>query len=354
MKILFLAAHPSGESPSQRYRFEHYLPKLTELGVEWDYAPFISLAGWRVLYAPGHFFKKTAAVMAGFLRRFVLMLTVWKYDFIFVHREAAPLGPPIFEWIMARLFRKKLIYDFDDAIWVPIVSKQNKIAKYLKSAWKVAAICKMSHRVSVGNEYLAQFARQFCPRVCIIPTVVDTDKIHNRSQDHHTDHLVVGWTGTFSTLKYLEIVAPIISKLQKEFDFTFLVISNLDPHLKLEQYRFIPWAKATEIDDLLQMHVGIMPLYDGTIELGKCGFKAIQYMALGIPAIVSPVGVNAEIVEHGINGYVARSEEEWESSLRRLIVDEKQRDLMGKRSREKVVEKYSVRSSEPLFLSIFQ
>jgi glycosyltransferase involved in cell wall biosynthesis len=354
MRILFLAAHPQGESPSQRYRFEHYLPKLTELGFQWDYAPFISMAGWRVLYSPGHLLQKATAVIAGFLRRILLMFTVWKYDFIYVHREAAPLGPPVFEWIMARLFRKRIIYDFDDAIWVPSVSKQNRIAKYLKCAWKVPAICKMSYRVSVGNAYLGQFAQQYCPRICVIPTVVDTDRVHSRMQNHHTDDLVIGWTGTFSTLKYLDIVAPILAKLQKEFQFTFLVISNVDPKMTLERYRFIRWAKSTEVDDLLRMHVGLMPLHDGTIELGKCGFKAIQYMALGIPAVVSPVGVNAEIVEHGVNGYVATSDEDWENSLRSLIVDEKRRERMGVNSREKIVENYSVKSSEPLFLSLFQ
>ncbi len=298
--------------------------------------------------------RKLTAVIIGFLRRILLMFSVWRYDFIYVHREAAPLGPPVFEWIIACLFRKRIIYDFDDAIWVPGVSEQNRIAKHFKCAWKVASICKMSYRVVVGNQFLADFATQYCPRVSVIPTVVDTDGYHNRIQNHKTEKLIVGWTGTFSTLKYLDIVTPILSKLQEEFDFTFLVIANVDPQLPLKRFRFIPWSKASEIDDLLRMHIGIMPLLDGPIELGKCGFKAIQYMALGIPAIVSPVGVNAEIVDHGINGYIARTEDEWEHALRDLISDASKRQAMGQESRNKIVKWYSVIASESLFLKLFQ
>lgn len=353
MKILFLAPYPAYESPSQRYRFEHYLDKLGEKGISYSYKPFLSRRAWAYFFLPGHLFKKALAVAAGFLRRWGLMFIIGKYDYVFVHREAAPAGPPVFEWIISKLWRKKLIYDFDDAIWVPVVSHSNRMARFIKWPSKVAAICKMSYKVSAGNSFLAAFAGKYCKNTVVVPTVVDTDKVHNRLQNQAVSSPVVGWTGTFSTLKYLDIVIPALQRLQEKYNFTFVVIANKDPQLPLKNYRFITWRKETEIEDLLSMHIGIMPLEDGDVEKGKCGFKAIQYLALGIPAVVSPVGVNTDIVLDGVNGFVASSGEEWEKAIEALYTDAALRQNMGKEGRTKIVNEYSVSSSLELFLNLF-
>ena len=237
------------------------------------------------------------------------MCTIGKYDFVYIHREAAPLGPPLFEWIIAKIWRKKIIYDFDDAIWIPVASENNKIARYVKWFSKVASICRMSYKVSVGNTFLGEYAGKYCKNIIVVPTVVDTIKSHAQLQDQDTDTPAVGWTGTFSTLKYLDIILPAIKRLQEKYDFTFIVIANKDPQLPLKNYRFIYWSKETEIADLLQLHIGLMPLNNTELEKGKCGFKAIQYMSLGIPAVVSPVGVNLLIITDGENGFVAADEQ---------------------------------------------
>lgn len=353
MKILFLAPYPAFESPSQRYRFEHYLDILNEKGISYVYKPFLSKRAWAYFFLPGNFFKKGFAVFAGFMRRWGLMFTIGKYDYVYVHREAAPAGPPVFEWIIARLYRKKLIYDFDDAIWVPVVSQSNRMARFIKWPSKVASVCRMSYKVSAGNDFLAEFAGKYCKNVVVVPTVVDTNKVHNKLQDQNTESPVIGWTGTFSTLKYLDLVLPALQRLQSRYDFSFVVIANKDPELPLKNYRFIPWRKETEIDDLLSMHIGLMPLEDGDIEKGKCGFKAIQYMSLGIPAIVSPVGVNTAIVEDGVNGYVANTAPEWEKAIERLYTDASLRKRLGEAGRKKIEEGYSVSSSTGIFLSLF-
>lgn len=353
MRILFLAPYPAYESPSQRYRLEHYLGYLEGAGFSYAYKPFMSEAGWKIFFSKGNTLKKAWAVLTGFLRRWILMFTIGKYDFVYIHREAAPMGPPVFEWIIAKLYRKKIIYDYDDAIWVPAASENNKIGRYLKWFSKVKAICKMAYKVSAGNDFLADFARPYCKKTEVVPTVVDTERIHNRLQDQDTPQPAVGWTGTFSTLRYLAMIVPAVQRLQEKYDFTFIVIANKNPELPLKKYRYIEWHKEREAEDLLQMHVGLMPLQNGEIEKGKCGFKAIQYMALGIPAVVSPVGVNSQIVQHGINGFTAANDQEWEECLEKLLADPSLRKEFGKRSRQRIEEHYSVTATKDQFIKLF-
>ena len=354
MRILFLAPYPTNESPSQRYRFEHYLGSLSSHGMLYDYRPFLDEHSWKIFFKPGNYGKKMLGVFKGFIRRWLLIFTVGKYDFVYIHREAAPLGPPLFEWIITKLWRKKIIYDFDDAIWIPIVSENNKIARYFKWFSKVASICRMSYKVSVGNDFLGNFARKYCRNVIVVPTVVDTEFTHTKMQDHESRSPAVGWTGTFSTLKYLDIVLPVISRLQQKYDFTFIVIANKDPELPLKKYRFIHWKKETEVEDLLSFHIGLMPLFNNEIEKGKCGFKAIQYMSLGIPAIVSPVGVNSVIVSEGVNGFIAVSESDWEEKIVRLLKSSELRRKIGQSARKTIEKAYSVKCTLPVFIQLFK
>lgn len=353
MKILFLAPYPAYESPSQRYRFEHYLPYLDEKGISYTYKPFLSKNAWQIFFKPGNVWRKGMGVLSGFVRRFFQLFVIARYDYVFIHREATPIGPPVFEWIIAKLFRKKIIYDFDDAIWIPATSSYNKIASKLKNFGKVAKICKWSYKVCVGNDYLGDFARQYNNSIVLVPTVVNTLQVHNQLQDQDIDRPSVGWTGTFSTLQYLDIVLPVLQQLQDEIAFTFFVIADKDPQLPLKHYEFIKWRRETEAADLLRFHIGLMPLYDNEIAKGKCGFKAIQYMSLGIPAVVSPVGVNSIIVDNTKNGFVCASTDDWYNTLKQLLIDTKLRVDMGMAAQQKIQMEYSVEATKEKFVALF-
>jgi glycosyltransferase involved in cell wall biosynthesis len=172
-------------------------------------------------------------------------------------------------------------------------------------------------------------------------------------QQQDTSHPSIGWTGTFSTLIYLDMVLPVLKDLQERYDFIFVVIADKDPALPLKKYKFIKWNSQTEADDLLNFHIGLMPLYDDEISKGKCGFKAIQYMSLGIPAVVSPVGVNTKIIDDGLTGYVCNTPEEWKYRLESLLNNAQLRASMGLVARLKIENYYSVKSSAPLFLQLF-
>jgi glycosyltransferase involved in cell wall biosynthesis len=357
LRILFLIPYPPGRAPSQRFRFEQYLDILAAHGYQYRLAPFLSEATWRILYQPGQAMQKALGILQGFGRRIAHLLAAPSYDFVFVHREAAPLGPPIFEWLLTKVLRKRLIYDFDDAIWLANTSEANKIAASFKWHHKVDSICRWAYKNSCGNSYLADYARQFNPRVIINPTTIDTVHLHNQVRDQlASGSLVVGWTGTHSTLKYLLPIVPVLAQLEAEgVAFEFRVISNQPPEFDqpLRSLRFVPWQKATEIPDLLTFHVGLMPLEDDKWAQGKCAFKALQYMALGIPALVSPVGMNTEVVQDDYNGYICKEATDWHYHLRQLLTDAAHRQALGQAARATIEQRYSVASNTPNFLKLF-
>jgi len=354
MRILFIVPYPQGKAPSQRFRFEQYLDLLTADGHRWHLAPFISDETWAILYKPGHALRKALGILGGFLRRCGLLFSVPQYDYVFIHREASPIGPPVFEWIIAKVLGKKIIYDFDDAIWIPNTSEANKIVAGVKWHHKVGSICRWAYKVSCGNSYLRDYARQFNPRAFVNPTTIDTEHLHNRVRDQRAPgKLVIGWTGTHSTLRYIGQVVPVLARLEQEYDFEFRVISNQPPELPLRSLVYQPWRKDTEIADLLGFHIGLMPLEDDAWAQGKCAFKALQYMALGEPALVSPVGMNTEVVTENVNGFVCTTPADWEASLRRLLDDETLRARLGEAARQTVEARYSVVSNWPNFRALF-
>lgn len=351
--ILFIVPYPLGVAPSQRFRFEQYFTILREKGYTYHVASFWSRRAWDALYEKKNFILKTFAVLHGFLQRLLLIFQVSKFDYVFIHREALPLGPPMLEFVLTRIFNKKVVYDFDDAIWLPNTSSQNKIASIFKYHQKVKWICKWSWKISCGNGFLADYALKYNKNVMVNPTTIDLDyHVPGINQVSKTP-LVVGWTGTHSTTKYLNEIAPVLSDLLKEYPIKILIISDQKPDWDVANYEFIKWNKDQEIEQLNRIDVGIMPLKDTIWEKGKCGFKALQYMALEIPAVVSDVGVNKEIIEHGVDGYLCVNHEDWKKDLVELITSEKKRKTMGVMGRTKVKATYSVQSNASIFLSLF-
>jgi len=353
-KIAIICPYPKDIAPGQRFRYEQYLQILSDRNYSWRLFPFLSKETNDILYREGLLFKKILGVTRGFFSRISLLFKISDFDYIFIFREATPIGPPFIEWIIAKILRKKIIYDFDDAIWLPNTSNENRIVSSLKWHQKVKAICRWSYIISCGNQYLCEYASRFNKQIVLNPTTIDTEHLHNKIKDQHTEKVVIGWTGTHSTIRYLNILLPVLKKLESKYDFTFLVIANKDPELPLKSYQYLNWNIDSEVDDLLRMNIGIMPLENDPWSEGKCGFKALQYMALGIPALVSPVGVNSIIVDNGINGFVCNNEKDWYEKLELLLNNENERILMGKAAREKVIQKYSVASNTENFLSLFE
>jgi len=353
MKILFLVPYPLGEAPSQRFRFEQYFGYLNDAGIRYSCQAFLTKKTWHILYKPRHYIQKIAGISWGFIRRLGILFTIYQYDFVFIHREATPIGPPVIEWIIAKLIGKKIIFDFDDAIWLPNTTQENKIASALKFHSKTKYICTWAHKVSVGNQYLFDFAKIYNQSVVYNPTTVDTLNQHVIDTYQKGNKITIGWTGTHSTLIYLYELVEVLQRLEEKHDFYFMVIADKNPQLPLKSFVFREWSKKDEIALLNKIDIGVMPLKDDLWAKGKCGFKALQYMSLEIPTLASDIGVNTAIIEHSKNGFICRAYEDWYNYLELLINDTSLRLDIGKAARVTVEDLYSVKSNYKNFLGLF-
>ncbi len=357
VKVIFIIPYPLGEAPSQRFRFEQYLPDLKARGYDIRTLSFLDLRGWQTIYKSGHLFAKGLVVFRGFLKRIIHTFLSTGADYVFIHREATPIGPPVFEWLIAKVLRKKIVYDFDDAIWLPDENPQSRLTDWLKCRSKIASIIRWSYRISCGNRFLLDYAARYNNSVVLMPTTIDTEHVHdpNRFPSRvNRSSVIIGWTGSHSTLKYLSIIEPALKELLLEFpQVSLTIICNRKPELTLP-FTFSLWKIETEIRDLVNFDIGIMPLSADPWAEGKCGFKALQYMALTIPPVVSPVGVNRQIVSDGIDGFHADNQEQWFQALKTLIIDDRRRREMGVRARNKVILNYSVSVNRSVFLSLFE
>ncbi len=354
MRVLFIVPYPTGQAPSQRFRFEHYYAFLGNRGISFEVSPFIDLRTWRILYGRGNYLLKVFGILAGYIRRMRdIFFRAGRFDFVFVHREVAPFGPPLLSWWLTKVTRAKVIYDFDDAVWIPNYSESNSWTNHLKRFANARNLCQWAYKASCGNDYLREFAGELNPRAVLNPTVIDTDVYRREESSREKKPFVIGWTGSHSTMRYLEEVYGVIADLEKEFDIRFHVISDVPPERDLRSLRYIRWKRETEVDDLLEFDVGLMPLPDDPWAKGKCGFKALQYLSLGIPALVSPVGVNTRIVKDGVNGFHCASGDEWRKHLTRLISNPGSMDEMRKACRQTVEDGYSVNSNLDNFMTLF-
>ena len=353
-KIVFIAPYPKGQAPSQRFRFEQYFTILEQNGYSLEFHSFLNQKSWNTLYKEGSFFAKAFGIISSFWRRFILLFKLGKADYIFIHREASMIGPPIFEWIIAKILRKKYIYDFDDAIWLPNYSESNARFHRLKNYGKVKRIIKWAGAVSAGNNYLKNYAERYNKNIHVIPTTIDLKNVHNIMSDQSIEPVNIVWTGTHTTMEYLRDFIPLLQELEKEHTFTFTIISNQSPDFKLNSLRYIQWDKTSEIRDLAASSIGIMPMDENEWSEGKCGFKGLQYMALGIPAILSPVGVNKEIIDDGHNGFLCATNREWKTRLIELIHDKELRKKIGLEGYRTVKMRFSVEAMAPAYLKLFK
>jgi glycosyltransferase involved in cell wall biosynthesis len=350
-KILLIVPYPLSRAPSQRFRVELFFRSLCNSGMSYDVLPFLDDSTFAILYGNSSYLKRGWGVLKGYWKRLTALFTLHRYDYIFIHREATPLGPPFFEFLAAKVFRKKMIYDFDDAIW--IADSKSKILNWWKAYWKIALICKWAYKVVAGNDFLCDFARRFNKNVVLIPTCVDTENVHNRIKDQEEQPITIGWTGSHTTLRFLDPIVPILKSFAEKCGIRTVVICNRPPAFSFPGLTYVPWNAACEIDDLLEIHVGIMPLQNDLWSKGKCGFKLIQYLSLGIPAVASPVGVNINIIENGVTGFLCDSDEEWEQAFTKLINDVQLRKIMGEYGRRKMVVEYSIHAYEKEFVALF-
>jgi glycosyltransferase involved in cell wall biosynthesis len=349
VRLAAFVPYAADTTPSQRFRIEQWTPHLAEQGIDVDLLPFAEQPLMRLLYEPGRSVAKAGGTLAAFVRRFGSLAVARRYDAFVVHRAACLAGPALIERLLAHLGRP-LLFDFDDAIFMLHTSAANRRFAWLKFPGKTAAICRVSTAVVVGNNYLADYARQHNPRVTIVPTSVDVKRYQPRPRAA-TGPVVVGWTGSSTSQTHLEAFAPVLRELLARRNVVLRVFSDREPVLPGIACVWRRWSPSVEdeVRELEEFDIGIMPVPDDPWARGKCALKALQYMAMGIPTIVSAVGTNREVIEDGRNGFLVTTPEEWLSRLESLVDDAALRQRLGSAGRATVEQHYSAQRCASLF-----
>jgi glycosyltransferase involved in cell wall biosynthesis len=353
-KILYIVPHRLDRSPGQRFRCEQYLQFLQAEGYDINYSNLLNEREDALFYSKGKYLQKFLIFLKSFILRTKDVFRANRYDIIFIYREAIMVGSTLFERLF-KLSKAKIIFDFDDSIWLNDTSDGNQSLQWLKRPSKTATICRLADVVIVGNEYLAQYARNHSKNVVVIPTTIDTNYHSNDGGYTKRQPVCIGWTGTATTLKHFESMLPALISIKKKYGngVCFKMIINTEYKNSDLDLIASPWKLESEISDLSSIDIGIMPLPNDSWSQGKCGFKGLQYMSLGIPTIMSPFGVNNEIISDGTNGFLALTDEDWIDRLSFLIENPSVRVSIGKQGQNTIIERYSVESQKVKYISLF-
>jgi glycosyltransferase involved in cell wall biosynthesis len=350
-RLLVLASKPKGMSPSQRYRFEQWAPHLrADHRIALDFASFESRELADLLYEPGHVMAKAAWSLRDYVRRSAILRRMRQYDAIVIHREAALIGPAIYERVIA-WSGKPIIFDFDDAIWSPGQAWKNGLFSRLHFPSKTSTICRLATAVTTGNKFLADYARKRNSFVTVVPSSIELSDYPLVPESRENDKFIVCWTGSTSTLLHFEHARPALEQLANLIPLVVKIVCSKPPTRPIAgaEMRFVSWSVQGEAKEVGDCHVGIMPLPDDEVSRGKGGMKALQYMATGRPVVVSPVGVNREIVVSGHNGFLATTVDEWLEALLHLAGDAKLRSRLGQNARATIEEGFTAQISAAKF-----
>jgi len=338
MNILYFSKY-SDIGPSSRYRIYQYAPYFAGAAVDLRIEPLFDQKYFDLLrtHRFTNLLDKPAYVLSRFMERRRLCSQAGQYDLVIIEHQLFPYLPFSFEQLY---LPRRYIVEFDDAI-------------FQTHPKKFPSLLRQAHGVIVGNEFLREYALRFNGNVAVIPTVIDLEKYGNKTENDN--RVIVGWSGLEYNFPFLKSIEPVLAELASENNIEIAIISGSRPVNDFSfPYKFIVWDKDNEKETLEGIDVGLMPLEDNDWSRGKCGMKLLQYMATGIPAVASPVGVNCEIVQHGINGFLAKTHSEWKKYLSELIADRQLRRTMGASAKVTIREKYSLAGWFPHLLETYK
>lgn len=322
--MLKVLAYTGGRNlPGARFRVRQYIPALAELGIEVTESPATFCS-----YPPEHKILRPFWGVAHLLKRGYDVASDRDSDVVLLQRE---MLSSFFTW--ERFTRRPRVLDVDDAIWL------------YRGGHFARRLAQCSDAIICGNSYIADWFRQWCDRVRIVPTPVDTSRFRPIASPPR-GRVVIGWSGTRGGFVYFkELAAAVAEVLQKVPGAVFRIISDASPslpHIPAERIEFIPWSQATEATALQDMTLGLMPLDNSEWSLGKCSYKMLLYMACGVPVVVTPIGMNVEVLRRGQVGYGAATHKEWVDAMMAIIEAEPLRGSMGQEGRRVVLEHYSL------------
>jgi glycosyltransferase involved in cell wall biosynthesis len=350
MRVLALASYPV-EAAATRYRLEQFVAPLAERGIKMMVCPFLDSELYASLYWRQRMPRTAVLGLArSALWRLGDVLKAREADVLLVQREAMMFGPPLIEWLATRVGRCPMVLDLDDATYIKYRNPAyGWLGRTLKWFGKTDDLIRRARVVTCGNRSIAEYVASTGGRAYIIPTVVDTERFRPASAKREAaGPLVLGWIGTRSTYPYLESIFPALEQLARSYRFRLKVVGAGRKEINLSgvEVESLDWSLNREIEDFQSLDIGLYPinarLYADQWAAGKSGFKAIQYMAVGIPYVVTPVGVCAEIGEPNVTHLFASTQDEWREALESLLTNRERRERMGHRGRLHATEHYTV------------
>jgi L-malate glycosyltransferase len=352
-KILVICPFPQGVAAGQRLKYEQYFDHWQAHGYDIQISSFMSMSMWRIAYEPGHFWAKIFGTLRGYVQRVLDIFSVPHADVVYVFMWVTPFGGPFFERIYRRL-AKRMIYDIEDNLLMEVGNDVNPITRWLKSRTKPEYLIQRADHVISSSPFLNDTCMKLnhAKSCSYISSSVDTDRFVPSNSYNNQQKITIGWTGTFSSKPYLELLENVFRKLKTRCDFRLRVIGNFQYEFPGIDLEVIQWTKENEVQDLQGVDIGVYPLPQDDWVLGKSGLKAIQYMAFGLPTVATNVGTTPKIIQHMRNGCLVRTEDEWVDALVLLIENPSLRKSLGEAARQTVLRNYSIHAIQSNYLSV--
>ncbi|MBT5399671.1 glycosyltransferase [bacterium] len=352
-KIYVICPFPKGVAAGQRLKYEQYFDQWVENGFQVKVSSYMSMFMWKVAYSKGNYFLKILGIFIGHIRRIRDLFFIHNYDIVYVFMWVTPFGTTFFERLI-RIFSKKLIYDIEDNVLTTRSSELNRITKLLKNQKKNKFLIESADHVITSSPVLNNHCVEINKnkQCTYISSSVNTSTFSPSNLYQNNTKIVIGWTGTFSSKKYLDSLRSVLIELNKKCDFKLRVIGNFEysfPEIDLE---VIQWSIKNEVKDMQGIDIGIYPLVKDQWVLGKSGLKAIQYMSFGLPTVATNIGTSLDIIQHLKNGWLVSNNSEWVEALTELIQNPLLRERLGKQARKTVVDNYSTSVIGEKYLSI--
>jgi glycosyltransferase involved in cell wall biosynthesis len=349
-----LTPYPYGKVAGPRSSFELWEPLLAEADISFDYAVFETDRLYEILLKPGRTATKAIEMVRSYVRYLPKVKSAGDYDAILINREAALVGPAVLErWVSA--MGKPIIYQLDDPLYVPYRSAVNGVLSYLKFFSKVATICRLSTAVIANSSDHAAYARRYSDNVWQIPSVVDGNAFCYLGPKEPGDdrRVCVGWTGSHTTIANLQEIRAPLAMIGAREGVELRFIGAEDFGLYGVPHEARPWCAETEIEDIRAFDIGLLPVPDTPWSRRKFYLKLVQYMALGIPTVATPIGSNMEVLEPGATGLFARDDHEWVSALDLLVNDRDLRIEMGERAAQRAHASYTLQANADRIVAAF-
>lgn len=344
---------PEGVAAGQRLKYEQYFESWRANGYEIVISSFMDEAMWSIVYKKGFLLRKVAGTIRGHYRRLRDLMFLGSADVVYIFMWVTPFGTKVFEWLFVKLSRR-VIFDLEDNVILQGSSDVNPITRIIKNAEKTRYLIKKSDHVITSSPALNTDCLKLNDfRACtFISSTVDVDRFIPNNDYINTGKITIGWTGTFSSKAYLDGLKNVFLELKKRRDFRLRVIGNFEYAFDEIDLEVIQWSKDDEVKDLQGIDIGVYPLALDEYVLGKSGLKAIQYMSFALPTVATNVGTVPTIIDHMTNGVLVKTEAEWVDALTRLIDDNELRKRLGINARKRVIEKYSIKATEKIYLKI--